>query len=361
VAPAAAPDSTATLEASSGLNASAGSSWLPLRAAHSTLQQHLDAGFLHRCDAAARAFGCTLKLLLPARGGGDSGGSGSGGSGEVARGTLSPASPAAARPPPLSALRYQPSQMSVAAALPRTQRRAWTAWTWQMPPRDAAGNLDVPTLAAMLDVTHRPLCDAEVIAARIALSLLRTAASPPHGRADTLLVGLVPPLVSSIVSRYRLYRPHIAVPGLQEGDSQLEGWLQSSDDVLRHLADGGAPAAFSSSQSDGRHIAVLGGSFNPVTLSHLAIAADVLTALSVESLRSGAVDGTCTTSSPRRPQPVDEVWLVACGARPDKPTLTVQAADRHFATLAAVEDTFPGDHRVRVMPLEVLQRKALTS
>lgn len=123
-----------------------------------------------------------------------------------------------------------------------------------------------------------------------------------------------------------------------------------------------------------KRIGILGGSFSPVTVGHMMIAEQVLAS-----------------------RAVDEVWIVPCGARPDKPSLNVDPLHRYAMTSLAVEDHFtspppstawtsPGgvtastsssspaqhydattrtsgmtDYRVRVMPLELWEPKALPS
>lgn len=86
-------------------------------------------------------------------------------------------------------------------------------------------------------------------------------------------------------------------------------------------------------------VAVLGGSFSPPTLAHTAVAAAVL---------------GCSPA-------VGAVWVVPCGARPDKPTLAVPPTQRWVLAVAAVEAAFPGDHRVAVAPLELWTPAALPS
>ena len=58
-----------------------------------------------------------------------------------------------------------------------------------------------------------------------------------------------------------------------------------------------------------RRVGILGGSFDPITEGHLTLAAGVV--------QSGAVD---------------EVWLMPCGERPDKPSLTTSVMHRYIMT-----------------------------
>jgi len=86
----------------------------------------------------------------------------------------------------------------------------------------------------------------------------------------------------------------------------------------------------------GRRVAVLGGSFDPITHAHLLVAGGVV-----------ACGG------------VDEVWVVPCGRRPDKPSLRTAVDDRLASCFAAIEASFPSDVPVFAMPLELAVPKAL--
>ncbi len=79
-----------------------------------------------------------------------------------------------------------------------------------------------------------------------------------------------------------------------------------------------------------RHIAILGGSFDPPTISHLQIASEVL--------------NTCRI--------IDEVWLIPCGDRPDKKLIT-PPADRLEMVQIAASDFFPTKLPIRVDDTEV--------
>ena len=71
-------------------------------------------------------------------------------------------------------------------------------------------------------------------------------------------------------------------------------------------------------------IAIFGGSFDPITSSHLKMAAEVI-----------------------HTDAADEVWLVPCGRRLDKPDL-LNAKDRYTMCQLAVTTTFsanfPGEY-----------------
>ena len=78
-----------------------------------------------------------------------------------------------------------------------------------------------------------------------------------------------------------------------------------------------------------RRIALFGGSFDPITNVHLDCAAAVIQ------------HRTC-----------DEVWLVPCGPRPDKPSLKTPSADRVSMTRLAVEEYFPSHWPISVCDAE---------
>lgn len=91
----------------------------------------------------------------------------------------------------------------------------------------------------------------------------------------------------------------------------------------------------SSSSVRGLRIAILGGSFNPITNAHLSIAALVA--------HSGLVD---------------EVWLLPCGARPDKPSMTVSPVHRLVMTQIAVNTAFTASFPVTVNDYETCLPRA---
>ncbi|CAD7930718.1 unnamed protein product [Amoebophrya sp. A25] len=90
----------------------------------------------------------------------------------------------------------------------------------------------------------------------------------------------------------------------------------------------------SSSSSTPIRIGILGGSFDPITNAHLTLAA--------EAVQTGAVD---------------EVWLMPCGERPDKPSLKTPVRDRYLMTQLAVSEFFQPDFPVYVCELELFQKE----
>lgn len=83
-------------------------------------------------------------------------------------------------------------------------------------------------------------------------------------------------------------------------------------------------------------VAVFGGSFDPITNAHLNCACEIV------HLRVA-----------------DEVWLVPCGPRPDKPSLVTPANERLIMCHLAVNTSFGSTFPVRVCDLETKEPKAL--
>mmetsp|Transcript_131533 Transcript_131533/g.281174 ORF Transcript_131533/g.281174 Transcript_131533/m.281174 type:complete len:590 (+) Transcript_131533:52-1821(+) len=85
-------------------------------------------------------------------------------------------------------------------------------------------------------------------------------------------------------------------------------------------------------------VAIYGGAFDPITNSHLTCAAEIV--------HSGCAD---------------EVWLVPCGPRPDKPKLTTPAIDRYCMCQLAVNTTFSHKFPVKVIDVECLLPKSIAT
>lgn len=83
-------------------------------------------------------------------------------------------------------------------------------------------------------------------------------------------------------------------------------------------------------------VAVLGGSFDPFTEGHGHVVREVLDS-----------------------KLADEVWVVPCGPRPDKPSLKTPAEVRFLLSAMAVEDLFPTRSDVFVSDVEVSAHTAL--
>eukprot|EP00411_Alexandrium_monilatum_P034096 CAMPEP_0175359152 /NCGR_PEP_ID=MMETSP0095-20121207/15370_1 /TAXON_ID=311494 /ORGANISM="Alexandrium monilatum, Strain CCMP3105" /LENGTH=524 /DNA_ID=CAMNT_0016656911 /DNA_START=35 /DNA_END=1607 /DNA_ORIENTATION=+ len=79
--------------------------------------------------------------------------------------------------------------------------------------------------------------------------------------------------------------------------------------------------------------AILGGAFDPPTANHMLCAAEVI--------HSGAAD---------------EVWLIPCGPRPDKPKLS-KVVDRYIMTHIAASTAFSASFPVHVSDAEVHERE----
>ena len=86
-------------------------------------------------------------------------------------------------------------------------------------------------------------------------------------------------------------------------------------------------------------IAIFGGAFSPITLAHTSVAQELL-------------EQGCT----------DEVWLVPCGPRADKPTLSAALPSmRHAIAVLGVEAALPAAMGVHVVPLELWEGGAMAS
>jgi nicotinic acid mononucleotide adenylyltransferase len=110
-------------------------------------------------------------------------------------------------------------------------------------------------------------------------------------------------------------------------------------------------------------VAIVGGSFSPPTVAHTQVAAAVAVAVAAAAAAAagaGAVEAD--------PAAADEVWIVPCGPRPDKPSLDVPATHRHVMAVLALEDADPlpapstyednGDGEVRAGGLPPPRRRA---
>ena len=83
---------------------------------------------------------------------------------------------------------------------------------------------------------------------------------------------------------------------------------------------------------DKMRVAVYGGSFDPITNAHLTCVSEIV--------HSGKVD---------------EVWIVPCGPRPDKPSLRTSALERLVMCHLAVDATFGTTFPVRVNDVEIMR------
>jgi len=84
-----------------------------------------------------------------------------------------------------------------------------------------------------------------------------------------------------------------------------------------------------------KRVAIYGGAFDPPTNSHLTCAAEIV--------HSGCAD---------------EVWLVPCGPRPDKPKLKTPAIDRYCMCQIAVNTVFSPDFPVKVSDIDTGRQMA---
>ena len=103
--------------------------------------------------------------------------------------------------------------------------------------------------------------------------------------------------------------------------------------LARFAVAGGAAALASATavadnqpQIAKKRIAVYGGSFNPITNAHLNCAAEII-----------------------HSRLADEVWVVPCGPRPDKPSMKTSGLHRLIMCHLAVDTTFGSKFGVRVL------------
>lgn len=90
--------------------------------------------------------------------------------------------------------------------------------------------------------------------------------------------------------------------------------------------------------SKGKKIAILGGSFDPITTGHLKVACEIIHA-----------------------RKADEVWIVPCGVRPDKPSLRTPYMHRLLMCHLAVNTTFGSGFPIRVCDIEGAEETALAT
>ncbi|CAK9057043.1 Probable nicotinate-nucleotide adenylyltransferase (Deamido-NAD(+) diphosphorylase) (Deamido-NAD(+) pyrophosphorylase) (Nicotinate mononucleotide adenylyltransferase) (NaMN adenylyltransferase) [Durusdinium trenchii] len=84
-----------------------------------------------------------------------------------------------------------------------------------------------------------------------------------------------------------------------------------------------------------KRVAIYGGTFDPPTNSHMTCAGEII--------HSGSAD---------------EVWLIPCGPRPDKPHLQTTPLDRYCMCQIAVNSSFSPSFPVQVSDLETFRETA---
>jgi len=84
-----------------------------------------------------------------------------------------------------------------------------------------------------------------------------------------------------------------------------------------------------------KRVAIYGGAFDPPTNSHMTCASEIV--------HSGCAD---------------EVWLVPCGPRPDKPKLKTPALDRYCMCQVAVNTVFSPEFPIRVSDIDTRREMA---
>lgn len=104
---------------------------------------------------------------------------------------------------------------------------------------------------------------------------------------------------------------------------------------LRHTPTGAVPCTLHVASPGANRVAVYGGSFDPITNAHLLQAAEIIHA-----------------------QLADEVWVVPCGIRPDKPSLKTAYMHRLHMCHLAVNTTYGARFPMRVCEIEMEQESA---
>jgi nicotinate (nicotinamide) nucleotide adenylyltransferase len=195
----------------------------------------------------------------------------------------------------------------------------------------ACGAAECAAAAALLGVPTAPLEGEGGVCAG--------AAGPPGARAAALssagAAGEVPLRAAGFLQRYGLLQVGGAAAWWR-GAGLPCAWCQDPrlPLVLPPFEEGGCGGG---ERGAPHRVAVLGGSFNPPTAAHVALASTILGA--------GAAD---------------EVWVVPCGPRPDKASLREGAALRTLLTALALEALLPPAVPVRVAPVELREACALS-
>ena len=158
------------------------------------------------------------------------------------------------------------------------------------------------------------------------------------GGGASMLRGLVPRAVRSACLRYGWYSRETTTTHNEAAASFWSGETRFTDASVETLAlDTPIPDPETGGQ-DVTRVAVLGGSFHPTTAAHIRLASEVVA--------SGAVG---------------EVWVVPCGRRPDKPSLSTPFEERLAQVAVAIEDEFLPDDPIFAVPAESSTTQAISS
>lgn len=142
--------------------------------------------------------------------------------------------------------------------------------------------------------------------------------------------GLVPKVVLGYITRYNLYSES---PMFEREAALAELPLAMPGRCKIKLLPSPRPT-----QRARPRVAILGGTFDPMTDAHLKCAAEVV--------HTGVADA---------------VWIVPCGPRPDKTSLTTHSLDRLVMAHSGVQGTFSAEFPVYVIGIEAGLRCALTT
>jgi hypothetical protein len=170
--------------------------------------------------------------------------------------------------------------------------------------------------------------------------------------------GLVAPQVISCLRRYQVLPMHQQTttdsasselhPPTPYTISSLDACVswrgRCSRSVFPALSDLPTESASDGALHHAKRIAIIGGSFSPITVAHTYLAAEVA----------------------RCSRDLSAVWLLPCGARPDKPSLNVNPLMRYMMCIIALEASLPFDPATHSTPvlvssLEIREPQAIPS
>ena len=117
--------------------------------------------------------------------------------------------------------------------------------------------------------------------------------------------------------------------------------MTSSKQFQEREGENGLPRVLSNPVGSGRErrkIAVYGGAFDPMTMAHLQCAAQII-----------------------HSKTADEVMIVPCGPRPDKPKLKTSALDRYVMCNVAVNTIYNSQFPVSVSDAEIDEPESLAT
>jgi nicotinate (nicotinamide) nucleotide adenylyltransferase len=168
------------------------------------------------------------------------------------------------------------------------------------------------------------------------------------GKSTRRVEGLLPLAVSEHISKYNLldqvapFRKvrdnTIDEMAAQFGNETVCSPREKKGEVLVNSRRYNITVETSNNSSVRRRIAIFGGIFDPITDGHCKMAAEVI-----------------------HSNKADEVWIVPCGPRVDRPDLKTSAIDRFIMCHLAVHTTFSSNMPIKVCPIEVFENESITT